>query len=205
MAGEIAIQEDILPQQILQAAMQLYQKHGVKKVTMDDVSKAIGKSRTAIYYYYKNRDEIFDAVMDALISEVIGEISQAVNNAISIKDKIKTFCFTKVQTSIARRSLFKAIETGMDAEEISRHSQVMTELHKRLMRQETSLLKKVLSEGSKSGMVRELKPKESGMLIFIILSGIRGVKREMSYDNDFSKLDYAASVLAEMATKWLAS
>lgn len=203
MAEETIIQDDILPQQILQAAMQLYQKHGVKKVTMDDVSKAIGKSRTSIYYYYKNRDEIFDAVMDALISEVIGEISQAVNNASSVKDKINAFCLTKVKTSIDRRSLFKAIESGMDTEEISRYSQVMTELHKRLMQQETSLLKKVLSDGSRNSTIRELKPKESGMFIFIILSGIRGIKREMSYDNDFSKLDYAVEVLAGMAMQWL--
>lgn len=197
------IQDDILPEQILQAALQLYLKHGVRRVTMDDVAKVIGKSRGVLYYYYKNRDEIFEAVIETLIQEVVDEIAEAVDKAASVKDKIRAFCLLKIKTSEEKKSFFTAMEAGMDAEEISRHSQIMTVLHKRLMQQETALLKKVLSLAGKSGAIRGLKPKESGMLIFIILSGIRGIKREMNYDNDFSKLDYAVEVLADMVMRWL--
>lgn len=48
---------------------------------MDDVAKVIGKSRSALYYYYKNRDEIFDAVMEMLIGNVADEIIEAVDKA----------------------------------------------------------------------------------------------------------------------------
>jgi len=197
------IQEDLLPEQILKAAMQLYQQHGIKKVTMDDVAKMVGKTRSSLYYYYKNRDEIFDAVMVMLLREIIDEIHQAMDKAQNTKDKIKAFCLAKVKTSEERKALYFAIESETNIDEISRHSKVMMDLHKQLMQLESSLLKKTLSLAIKSEEVRTLKPKESEMLIFILLSGIRGIKREMSYDNNFGKLDYAVNTLVDMAMQWL--
>jgi len=37
---------------------------------MDDVAKATGRSRTSIYYYFKNRDEMFRAAVDAIVVEM---------------------------------------------------------------------------------------------------------------------------------------
>lgn len=203
MALPLNIQEDILPEQILQAAMQLYQKHGLKKVTMDDVSKVIGKSRSSIYYYYKSKDEIFEAVLEMLVADVINEISTAVDKVSTLEEKIRAFCLSKVKTSEDKKALFVALEAGMDAEEMSKHASVMITIHKLLMKQEAALLKKVLSANTKKGNIRTLKPKEQDTFIFIIQSGIRGIKREMQHDNDFSKLDTTVDILANMATKWL--
>ena len=203
MSIEPAIYEDILPEQILQAALQLYLKHGVRKVTMDDVSKVIGKSRSTLYYYYKNRDEIFEAVMEALIREVMDEIMQAVDEAGSVELKIRAFCLAKVKTSEDRRAIFAAMEAGMDADEISRHAKTMSNVHRQMMSREAALLKKVLSAGMKQGEVRPLKNKERDMLIFILLSGIRGIKREMKHEDDFSNLGAAVDTLTGMTMRWL--
>jgi len=196
-------QEDILPGQILQAALQLYQKQGLKKVTMDDVAKAIGKTRSALYYYYKNRDDIFEAVMAKLIAEVIGEIGRAIDQADTTEQKIRTFCLTKVKTSESRQSFFKAIEAGMDVDEISRHANLMSDIHKRMMQEEKTLLKSFLATGIKSGEIRSLKPKEQDMLIFILQSGIRGIRRELLHEGSFSRLPAAVETLTGMAMAWL--
>ncbi|GAA4307240.1 TetR/AcrR family transcriptional regulator [Compostibacter hankyongensis] len=203
MSSTTSIQEEILPEQILQAALQLYLKHGLKKVTMDDVSKVIGKSRSALYYYYRNRDEIFEAVMETLIREVIDEIAVAMDHAGAVKDKIRAFGLTKIKTSEDRKAIFTAMEAGMDADEISRHTRTMSEVHKRMMKSEAALLKKALSEAAKNGDIRPLKPKEQEMLIFILLSGIRGIRREMRHDNDFSRLEITVDTLTEMIMKWV--
>lgn len=197
------IQEELLPEQILRAAMQLYQKYGLKKVTMDDVSKVIGKSRSSIYYYYKNRDEIFEAVLEMLVTDVIGEISAAVDKVPTLEAKIRAFCLSKIKTSEDKKALFVTLEAGMDADEMSKHASVMVTIHRHLMKQEAALLGKVLSLSAKNGEIRALRPKEQDRFIFIIQSSIRGVKREMQYDNDFSKLDSTVEILANMATGWL--
>ncbi|PSK91156.1 TetR/AcrR family transcriptional regulator [Taibaiella chishuiensis] len=196
-------QEDILRDQILRAALQLYQKHGLKKVTMDDVSRAIGKSRSTLYYYFKNRDDIFEAVMAMLIEEVTAEIKAAMDKARTLKEKLRAFCLTKVKTSEDRRPFFTAIEAGMNADEISRHAQIISSIHKRLMRAEGALLKAALVAAVSAGAIRSLKPKEQEMLIFILLSGIRGIRRELLQEDSFTRLQPAVDTLTGMAMCWL--
>ncbi|WP_118972919.1 TetR/AcrR family transcriptional regulator [Taibaiella koreensis] len=199
----LVLQEDILPEQILQAALHLYRKHGLKKVTMDDVSKAIGKSRSSLYYYYKNRDEIFEAVMDTLIRDVINEIEVAVSKAATVADKLRAFCLTKVKTSEDRKAFFSAIEAGMDFDEMSRHAQYMSQVHKRLMAAEATMLKAVLAGGAKSKEIRTLKPKELETLIFVLLGGIRGIRRELQQESSFARLEPAVDTLTGMTMQWL--
>ncbi|ANH81096.1 hypothetical protein A8C56_08990 [Niabella ginsenosidivorans] len=203
MSSATDTEVDILPGQILQAALQLYLKHGLKKVTMDDVSRVIGKSRSSIYYYYKNRDEIFEAVMDALLAEVLHEMETAMEEAGTIAGKIRAFCLAKIRTSEEKKPLFTAIEAGMNVEEKSNHAKIMIGLHQRLMKAEAALLKQALSAAVKSREVRALKPKEQETLIFILLSSIRGIKREMAYENDFSKLHTTVDTLTAVTLKWL--
>jgi AcrR family transcriptional regulator len=196
-------EQEVLPEQILQAALQLYLKHGLKKVTMDDVSRVIGKSRSSLYYYYKNREEIFEAVMDMLIRDVIAEIEREVNKADTIEGKIRSFCLVKIKTSEERRTVFVAMEAGMDAEEKSRHQQSMNDAHQRIMKAETSLLHKNLSAATRNKEIRNIKPKELDNLIFVLLSSIRGIRRELAAGNQRNRMENAVETLTEMAMKWL--
>ncbi len=82
-----ASQDDIIQQEILKAAIRLYQKFGPNGFTMDDLANATGRSRTSLYYYYKNRDEIYQAVMDKIARDMAAEIRQAVAAAETLRDK----------------------------------------------------------------------------------------------------------------------
>src|ERR1700744_973123 len=90
------IKEDVIQEQILQAAKRLFQVHGLHKITMDDVAKAIGKGRSSLYYYYKSKDEIFNAVMDIEINHMLNAMASAVNLVPTVEQKINAFYITKL-------------------------------------------------------------------------------------------------------------
>jgi len=191
-------EQDQLSQQILETASGLYLKYGLKKVTMDDISKAVGKSRTSIYYYYKNREEVFQAVLDNLIKEVISEIDLSMNKRTSFEEKINEFCIAKVKTSQERASFFRAIETGMDAEEKSKH---MTDAHDRMMEAEKNLLLKVFAKSITDNEIPKVSLKEQETVIFILLSSIRGIRREMVLKNNFKNLNPIVNTLTSMVIR----
>src|SRR5579862_7524563 len=91
--------DDIAQEEILRAALRLYQKFGPTKVTMDDIASASGRGRSSLYYYYKNRDEIYQAVMEKIADEMAAEIRQAVAAAENLRDKIYAFCYSKIKAS----------------------------------------------------------------------------------------------------------
>src|SRR5438128_281123 len=96
MSESAAFKEDFVQAQILQAARRLFQAHGFAKVTMDDVGKAIGKGRSSIYYYYKNKEEIFDAVISADVRETLAAMSREINKVKTTEQKLKAFALTRL-------------------------------------------------------------------------------------------------------------
>lgn len=195
--------EDLLSGQILQSALQLFLQHGLKKVTIDDVAKSIGKSRTVVYYYFRNRDDLFNAVTDQLIREVLNELQLALEKGKTIDKKLKAFALAKVKSSESRKHIFRAMEAGMNVDEISKHAQTMSDLHKRLIRQEAQLLRKTFEQSVEAQEIRKLKKKELEKLIFILLSSIRGIRREMVHENDFSELEITIDYLVQMIMSWI--
>jgi len=198
MAATNAIKEDQIQQQILQAAQQLFQKHGYQKVTMDDVARAIGKGRSSLYYYYKNKDEVFDAVMDAEISDIMTEITRAVGQATTVEQKLRALGITKTKISRKRKSFFDALEAGMNADEISQYAQKKQGVQKRIRKEEASLLNHILTQGVKEGEIPALDAKEQETIIFIFMSSLRGLKREMTLDNNYARMEATIDMLVRM-------
>jgi len=195
--------EDIFQQQVIKAAQQLYQIYGLHKVTMEDVAKAVGKSKSALYYYYKSKEEIFDAVMAAEISEIIAEIRQAVAEVVTIEQKIHTFCFANLNISRKRRALYSAIEAGMDANEMSAYTKAKQAIHHQVMARKSEILTEIISGSVKKGEIAKQNDKERDVLIFVLLSALQGLKREMIIENDFTVIEAAINSLTMMVTRSL--
>ena len=200
----MANQDDIIHQEILQAAVRLYRKSGPTKVTLDNVAKATGRSRSSLYYYFKDRDEIFQAVLNQIAEDVIAEIRHAVAAAENLNDKIYAFCSTKIKTTEEWKRIFHAMDQLMSADEKSKHSKLMDALHKRLIYLERGILTEAMAAIT-PWPVRIISNDELDMLAFIISSGIRGIRREIYDHNDPHNVKAAAQLLSDMIAKWLQS
>ncbi|MET3615471.1 AcrR family transcriptional regulator [Rhizobium aquaticum] len=55
---------------ILDAAFQTFFQYGVKRATMDDIARAAGMSRPALYLVYKNKADIFRACVLSMMDEL---------------------------------------------------------------------------------------------------------------------------------------
>lgn len=196
-------QDDITQQEILKAAIRLYQKSGPSGVTMDDVAAAIGRSRTSLYYYYKNRDEIYQAVMDKIAWDMAAEIREAAMAAETLWDKIYAFCYTKLEGSKDWKKFFTAFVGAMDAEEQSKHAKVMYGWHKKLVHHESMILNEILADAAQRKEMRAISPGDQDTLVFLLYSGIRGIRREIFELNDPHDLKAALRLLTDMVVKWL--
>jgi AcrR family transcriptional regulator len=196
-------QDDIIQQEILKAAIRLYQKFGPNGFTMDDLAAATGRSRTSLYYYYKSRDEIYQAVMDKIGGDIAAEIREMVARAETVRDKMYAFMHTKLKTSKEWGKVFSAMWDRMDAEEQSNHSQVMYNWHKKLVHQESMMLNDVLAGAARQKEIRVISAADQDTLVFLIYSGIRGFRREIYELNDPHDMEATLLLLTDMVVKWL--
>jgi hypothetical protein len=87
--------EDIILQEIIHGARALFEKFGLKKTTMEDIAKEVGKGKSSLYYYFPSKYEIFEAVIDQEMSELFELVQRAVDKAPTAKEKLKAY--TKVR------------------------------------------------------------------------------------------------------------
>jgi AcrR family transcriptional regulator len=198
MSASISTKEDQMQQQILAAAKQLFQVYGLAKVTMDDVAKAIGKGRSSLYYYYKSKDEIFDAVLAIEIREMITAMAHAVNKAAGIDQKLHAFFLTKIEVLRKKRAFFNMLDAGMDADAFSNFQKTKIALHSLIVRQESDLLEQVLIHSISNGELRKLSASELETLIMVLLSSLRGLKRELELESDPGKIAPAVDMFTHM-------
>lgn len=195
--------DDIVQKEILQAALRLYRKFGPDKVTMDEVAIATGRSRTSLYYYYKNRYELFRAVLDTIVSDVAKEIRSHVANETSVNDKIFAFCQAKIKTSSDWKAVFNAMWASMNSEEKSKQIKAVSVLHKKLVHQEGIIIKEILAYAISKKQVRAISSGDQDMLAFMISSSIRGLRNEIFDQGDPHDINAALQMLTSILTKWL--
>ena len=53
--------------QLLEAAQRVFAENGVSRTSLQDIAQAAGVTRGAIYWHFKNKAELFNAMMDSAI------------------------------------------------------------------------------------------------------------------------------------------
>ncbi len=65
---------------ILNAAMRMFSRYGVKRTSMADLAQEAGISRQTLYNAYKNKDEVLRALIRAFASAALADSTKALRN-----------------------------------------------------------------------------------------------------------------------------
>ncbi|THU31537.1 TetR/AcrR family transcriptional regulator [Niastella caeni] len=103
--------KDPIREEILGGARDLFERFGFKKTTMEDIARQIGKSKSALYYYYKTKEEIFEAVVLNEIATTQAQVAEIVNQESSAAKKFQVL-FTSMLEGVKQKankfSIFKS-------------------------------------------------------------------------------------------------
>src|SRR5947199_2471375 len=73
--AKVRTKGSVLPESILQAATRSFIERGFDGTSMYEIAEALGVTRTAIYYYFKNKEAILVALTDN-ITRVAAELAE---------------------------------------------------------------------------------------------------------------------------------
>ena len=66
---------------ILDAALEEFDRHGIRRVALDDVARRAGLSRTTIYRRFANKDDLIAAVIDRENARLFADIAAELRSA----------------------------------------------------------------------------------------------------------------------------
>lgn len=84
---------DANEQKITQGAFQLFHKHGIKSITMDDIATNLGMSKKTIYKYFSNKKDVVRKVsqghmnyMDTMMDQIEKVAKNPIDELLKISD-----------------------------------------------------------------------------------------------------------------------
>ena len=163
---------DELRAEIVGSAKRLFQQYGYKKTTVSDIAKAMGKVKSAIYYYFPDKESLLRAVIDEEIGKLIRSIKDAVGRASTPEEKLRAYALIR---SLEIRRL--STEYARFQEEYDQLFPLVKEIHERYDHFERDTLKGILEVGMELGHFNKT---DSAMLADAILLWLKGLEAQLS-------------------------
>ncbi len=83
---------------ILDASRDLFARFGYKKTTMEDIAMALRKGKSSLYYYFKNKEEIFQAVIELESELLYSKLQDVVKDEWNAADKLRNYVTVRMET-----------------------------------------------------------------------------------------------------------
>jgi len=193
-----AEKDELVVQDIINGAKKLMQQYGLKKTTMEDIAKAAGKSKSTLYYYFKDKEEIFDRVINLEIDEFFNTVKTAVNKQADAISMLKTYIVTKVKTLREKINLYTfAVENDLQG----RLNKEFTNLRNRYDNEEKKMISSILTKGVETSLFKKEITQEIDVLSELLVSCVRGVEMDIITHNKNKALTDKADLLVEMLIK----
>ena len=141
---------------ILKAAIQEFAREGVAGARTDAIAQSAGVNKALLYYYFKDKESLYQAVLDNVFSGVRAAIRNALAQDLPPKEKLCAYVrahFDYIASNSQYQRLVHAefLRAGKDP---SRLQRVAKQFFRPIFADLTVLLK----EGTKSGDFREVEP-----------------------------------------------
>lgn len=173
--------KDPFREEILNGAKELFERFGFKKTTMEDIAKQVGKSKSALYYYYKTKEEIFEAV----ILNEIGTSQAMVAEAVK-KEELATSKFRILFTSLLQDVKDKANKFGIFKTDLYENHFLFDNIVKKRDSYLEELIKDILILGISQHEVKMMNNAEMSLWAVMINTMLKATAHKLFLEDDFS-------------------
>ena len=152
---------------IVEAAREVFGKFGYKKTTLDDIAASLYKAKSSIYYYFKSKEEIYEAVIKKEAEELRSELIKSISKVAHPIEKLKNYVITRMNALIKVSNLYEALSS-----EVLDHLDFIEKIRRKYDQEEINLLKEILEGGVKQGVFRIENSELTSIAIVTALKGL---------------------------------
>ncbi|GAA4923807.1 helix-turn-helix domain-containing protein [Mucilaginibacter defluvii] len=190
---------DKVREDIITAAEEVFKKYGYLRVSMQDISKASGKGRSTLYYYFRNKMEVFDAVSHRLFSQLLKECQKVISPEATFVENIERYYTVKL------RNLKKMItQYELVAEDLRQDPSLLAAktTHK-LQDNEIALLNNIIQWAQANNEIAQLSTEDSMFLSEIFVTAFKSFEQEIVIYNKLQNFEEKINWLVQILHKGL--
>ena len=83
-------------EKLVLVAQETFQRFGFRKTTMDEIAFAASKSKSSLYYYFKSKEDVFEAVVEKEAGLLRSEIIKKVGECDTAIEKLSVYIYVRM-------------------------------------------------------------------------------------------------------------
>jgi AcrR family transcriptional regulator len=184
--------------QLRQRASELFLERGYDGVSLDDLVRDVGGSKTNLYNFYGNKDGLFITVMDQMIRDIVQPLQSLVLDGLSLKAGLRTFAKLLLEVLLQERHL--AFQRLVIAESL-RHPKIASSWYRNGPKATQAVLESFLRSQRLRGAIRSSTDPAHAAILFHDMAVFDIVSRAMmAIDGGPTSRDIALTVRHAVTT-----
>jgi len=186
--------EEIIRNEVIITAQRLFQKYGYSKTTMEDIAKAMDRGKSTIYYYFKSKDEIFEAVIIKEADDVVYAILEAIKQKTTAENKLKAYLTTFLEVIKVKLNLYEVFRNELlNSEDISLNQKNLRIPIMQYNAREIQVVKEILLLGLDSKEFTTSISDDVDLIAYTLITALRSMAMDLTLNekdlNSFFEVD----------------
>jgi AcrR family transcriptional regulator len=161
------INKEEFKKKVIISAGQIFSRYGFKKTTMDEIAKALKMGKSSIYYYFKSKEEIFEAVVLYEANILRNELTKSIKSAESPVDKMRNYVFVRMKAFEKLSNYYNAIfDKNLD------HFDFIEKIRSKYDREELAILRLILYHGAREKVFNIVNTEYTALAVQTALKGL---------------------------------
>ena len=193
LSMEEVLKDERIRSEIIDAAEGLFQRYGLKKTSMEEIAEVCGKGKSTLYYYFKNKDELFYSVFDKECKSLQQELKEEVDKQEGMRNKLKTYLEVKIK-KLSEFEVFHEVLLEMFMKQSEKYMEFMVGFEQF----EMHLILEALIEAKEQDQLRSSAAKDLESTTFNITILLKGLFLQMLMSNNFQDFSNRLPAIVEM-------
>jgi AcrR family transcriptional regulator len=176
-------------ERIGQAAMECFERYGLEKTTLEDIAKTVGLNKTSLYYYYKNKEDIFIEVAIREGQSFIDTLQKSTLKKKGVENQISFYLESRLNyyTNVLNMN-------RVSVESLDKILPRFFELYDAMMVQEKAFLTKLLTQSIAHEKLDLTDPENIASVLINFANALKHSTEQQAILKRQVEIDYAQSL-----------
>ena len=188
------MKDDLVKEHIINSSVSVFKKLGFDKVTMDDIAKAANKGRSTLYYYFKNKHEVFEQVAEMEYLSIIEPAKAKIKKSNNIEENLRFYNEIKLKSLIDKTKEYTFL-----LEDIRQDFNIAHSLFIKLRHIENSIFQEILTWAIHKKEIAPINQENRQFLAMTMVTVYNSLEKEMLLygiiENMSVRIDWLVNIL----------
>ena len=162
------LNQDIIRDTIIHSARDLFSKFGFRKTTMDDIALSLRKGKSSIYYYFKGKEEIFEAVVESEAVELTDRLTEVLRqNSHDPEEQLRQYMTERLKSIQQLANFYNVMKNDFLS-----HLEFIDRVREKYRNEEIHMLEVILKLGIRKGLYQIANPRIAALALVTAMQGM---------------------------------